>query len=295
MRVSEPYQNQFSRIVSENESVLCYAKYVARNNAAGVAVTAAQITVQANSLLFTVNGANETVIGTYTGNSGADNEIVYADANIASIQNLLDTINGHGAGMVAAGTTFNRWRAGLGDFRPGYVIGAGDATAVAIANALLGVDNIGYPILADNSNHAVPTMSIGIPLVGARGGVDHVLPDHFESDYTSTTAGVVTRRRHTQPARQEEQPISQMQVVITGISSAAVWANDTYISVFDRWDNLVWGYDMNALIQPPANILGPDAPIFGPMGSPLFVELDGTGGGAITDGPITVTGYIQVA
>jgi hypothetical protein len=197
--------------------------------------------------------------------------------------------------MVAAGTTFNRWRAGWGDFRPGYVIGAGDATAAVAANALTGVDDIGLAILADNSNHGTPTMSIGIPLVGARGGVDHRLPDHLESDYTSTTAGVVTRRRFTQIARQEEQPISEMQVIIEGISSGVVFANDTQITVYDRLDQVVWQYTLNALVQPPANILSPDNPIIGPMGSPLWVEIAGTGGGAITDGAFTVSGYVQVA
>jgi hypothetical protein len=295
MRVSGPYQNYFSRSLNENESVLAYAKYVDRTNAAGALVTAAQIQVQANSLLFTVNGAAETLIGTYTGNSGADNEVVYADANIASIQNMIDTINGFGAGMVAAGTTFNRWRAGWGDFRPQYVIGAGDATAAAAANALLGYNHLGLAILADNSNHPTPTISVGIPLVGAREGAGQRHPDHFESDYTSTVAGVVTRRRFSQVRREEEQPISETQVVIQGIATGATFAGDTQITVYDRLGNIVFNYLLAALVTPPANVLSADNPIIGPMGSPLWVEINGTAGGAITDGTTTVWGYVGVA
>jgi hypothetical protein len=282
----------------EDESVIAYMKYVARQNAAGTDVTAATIQVQANSLLFTVNAAAETVIGTYTGNSGADNEIVYADANIATVQNLLNTVNGYGAGMVAAGTTFNRWRAGLGDLRPGFVLGAGDGVAAAAANALLGENHAGLQMLLDASNAAVANIyAVGIPNVGTVRGEFPVYPDHFDSDYTSTTGGVVTRRRATQPARQEEHPTSEVQVLITNIHCAAVMtANDKRIRVYDINDNLIWAYYLAALNQPPTNVLSEDQPIEGPMGSPLFVELDSvSAGGLTTDLPMTVSGQILAA
>jgi hypothetical protein len=293
--LTNPHGKPFSRVVHADESVMAFAKYVARQNAAAVNVTAATMAVAANGLLFTVNAAAEVVIGTYTGSTAAANGINFVDANIANIRNLIDTINGLGAGMVAAGTTFNRWKAGLGDYRPGYVIGAGDGTVVAAANALLGEDHIGLPILADISNHAAAnTMCVGIPLIGTARGTGGLLPSHFESDYTSTTAGVVTRNRFSQARRQEEQPTSQTMVEITGIHMGAVFANgDQVITVYDINDNVVWAYNLLALLVPPAQVLSVDNPIVGPMGSPLFVEVAGTG--ALTDGPLTVSGNIRVA
>lgn len=297
---SGSFVKQVVRVGSADEDVLCYAKYVARQNAAGVDVTAATIQVQANSLLFTVNGAAEVVIGTYTGNSGADNEIVYADANIASIQNLINTINGFGAGMVAAGTTFNRWRAGFGDFRPGFVIGAGDAIAAAAANALLGEDHIGLAVQADASNLAVAnTRSVCLGVEGARSAWPGRHPDHFESDYTSTVAGVVTKRRHTQAARLEDQHgVVDTMAVITDINvgcTSSVTTTGT-ITVYDIWDQIVWQYVHDATDAWSASqegIVDEQNPIFGPPGSPLFVEW--APGGTYADGPLQVRGYVGVA
>lgn len=293
--ITQPAGKYFSRSVGDNQSVLCFAKYVARQNAAGVDVTAATIQRQANSLLFTVNAAAEVIIGTYDLNSGADNEIVYADANIASVRNLIDTINGLGAGMVAAETTFNRWKAGLGDYRPGYVIGAGDVLAVGAANALLGEDHIGFPILSQLTLHASPDlMAIGIPLTGTARGTGVLLPDHFESDYRSTTAGVVTRNRFSQVRRQQEQPTSETQVYIENIHMGTAWNTTRLIEVYDIWDNLVWTYNPGvAILEIPENVLSKDNPIEGPMGSPLFVESSGTD--TYTTTPLTVRGRIRVA
>jgi len=285
----------FSRSVGEDEGVMCYAKYVARQNAAGVDVTAATIAQAVNGLLFTVNAAGEVVIGTYTGSTAAANGINYVDANIGTIRNLIDTINGLGAGMVAAGTTFNRWKAGLGDFRPGYVIGAGDGNVVAAANALLGEDHVGMAITANQTAHAdVEIQSIGIPLIGTARGTGLLLPDHFESDYRSTTLGVVTRNRFSQRRRQEEQPTSQMQVYITGIHMGAQWGTTRLIEVYDVWDNLIWTYNPLLVVNDvPDEVVGWSNPIVGPMGSPLFVESTGTGAFAVS--PLTVSGRVNVA
>ncbi len=285
----------FSRSVGDNASVLCYAKYVARQNAAGVDVTAATIQQAANGLLFTVNAAGEVVIGTYTGSTAAANGINYVDANIASIRNLIDTINGLGAGMVAAGTEFLRWKAGLGDYRPGYVIGAGDGAIVAAANALLGEDHVGMALLTNITNHAsVDLMSVGIPIIGTARGTGPLLPNHFESDYKSTTAGVVTKNRFSQRRRQEEQPMSTTQVYIETIHMGASWATTRLIEVYDINDNLIWTYDPGvAILEVPGDVVGRDNPIVGPMGSPLFVEQSGTG--AFTVDPLTVSGRIAVA
>lgn len=287
----------FSRTLMYDQSVICYAKYVAKLNAAGAQVTAATIQVAANQLLFTVNAAGEVVIGTYTGASGAANAIVFADANIASILRLVETINGYGVGMVAAGTTFNRWRAAYGDFRPGFVIGA-DAVVAAAANALLGEPQAGLAVLGDSNLLVVPDgYFVGVPNVGTERGAFPVYPDHFDSDYTSTTAGVITYQRNSAARRREEQPISNVQTMITNIHCAAVMAaNDKRIRVYDINDNLIWAYYLAALDQPPVNVLSEDQPIEGPMGSPLFVEMDSvSNGGFTTDLPMTVSGFILQA
>lgn len=291
-----PLGKYFSRSVQADESVIAYAKYVARNNAAGAEVTAAAIQAQANSLLFTVNGGAEVVIGTYTGNTGADNEIVYADANIANIRRLVDTINGFGAGMVAAGTTFNRWKASWGDYRPGYVIGAGDVIASGPDSALLGEDNDGLQILADISGHAVAnTISVAVGGPTTARGTWQPKPDNFEADYESTTAGVVTRRRYSRDRLLEEKHgVVRMQTFITDIYCGAAWAGaDAVITVYDQNDAVVWTYPLGAGTVVPAETLNKESPIEGPFGSPLFVEIAGTGG--FTDGIVTIQGRVNVA
>lgn len=287
----------FSRTVMADQSAFCHAKYVARTNAVGALVTAATIQVAANQLLFTVNGAAEVVIGTYTGATGAANAIVFADGNISTILHLIETINGYGAGMEAAGTTFNRWKAALGDFRPGYAIGA-DAIVAGAANALLGEPHAGLTVLGDQNLLANPEgYFIGAPNVGAERGAFPVYPDHFESDYTSTTLGVVQRRRSSAARRREEQPVSDVQTLITNIHAGAIMTgNDKRIRVYDVWNNLIWSYYLAATNQPPTNVLSEDQPIEGPMGSPLFVEIDSVSAGGLgTDLPMTVSGYILTA
>jgi len=289
----------FSRTLMHDESVMCYAKYVARTNAAGALVTAATIAVAANQLTFAVNAAAEVVIGTYTGNSGGDDNIVFADANIATIRALLETINGYGAGMEAANTTFNRWRGNLGDFRPGFVIGA-DGIVAGAANALLGESHPGLGVLMDSTLCAVVDgYFIGVPNVGTERGAYPSYPDHFDSDYISTTLGVVTRRRSSAVRRREEQPVSDVQTLITNIHAGWIVggaAADKRIRVYDVWDNLLWTYNLAALDQPPVNVLSEDQPIEGPMGSPLFVEVDSVSAGGLgTDLPMTVSGYVLSA
>lgn len=288
----------FSRTLLHDQSVMCYAKYVARTNAAGALVTAATIQVAANQLTFAVNAAAEVVIGTYTGNTGGDDNIVFADANISTIHHLIETINGYGAGMeVPVDITFNRWKAALGDFRPGFAIGA-DGIVAGAANALLGEAHAGLTVLMDNALCVVPQgYFIGVPNVGTERGAFPTYPDHFESDYTSTTLGVIRRRRSSAARRREEQPTSDVQTLITNIHAAVIMTNnDKRIRVYDVWDNLIWSYYLAALNQPPTNVLSEDQPIEGPMGSPLFVEIDSVSDGGIgTDLPMTVSGFVLSA
>jgi len=298
-----PKGKAFSRTVNADESALCYVKFnpYKLTNAAGATVTAATVEVEANDLLFTVNGTAETVIGTYTGNSGADNAVVFVDGNIASVKNLIDTINGSGVGHPGptSSTYLDRWRAGYGDFRPGFVIGAGDGLVTAAANALLGRGTDGLACLADSSALGTAnTFSVGVGTDHAREGAGSVIPDHFDSDYiqSSVSAGTEATRIRSAARRQEEQPgLAGFQVYITGIHFGAAYAtNAKVITVYDKDNNVVYqevlgsGTGLAA-----ASNYSVDNPVcVGPVGSPLFVE--GVGTGALTDGPLTVQAYIRV-
>lgn len=300
MRVTTPWNLQagvhrFTRTVTDDESVLCRAKFVAREDAAGVLVTAATIQTAVNQLTFLVNAAAETVIGTYTGATGAANQIVLADANIATIEMLVRTINGLGVGHPVGANLFRRWRAAVADFRPAFAIGATSGLAVGPANALLGVNGDGLEIFADSSGLAVAnTMSVGIGVPTARRGSGPVLADHFESDYIVTTAGVLTPQREA-AIQQERFDARRFQVHIDSIHGGAAFANnDKILRVYDTSQAApIWQYQLNAALDVPGNVLDESQPIVGRMGSPVWVELAGTG--AFTDGPLTVSGWIKVS
>jgi hypothetical protein len=280
-------------------SSLCRVKWnpFATVNAAGDVVTAATIEQASGSILFTVNGAAETIIGTYTGNSGADNEVVFVDTNVATVQNLIRVINGRGVGHPAktAATYLRRWRAGLADFRPQFVIGAGDGLVVAPANALLGRSSVGLPMLADSSGLAsADLISIGCGVPGAEEGGGQYLPDHFESDYEVTTSGVKTPTRD-EARRREEQPGRPLfQVLLTDIQVGVLFATTKVVRVFDDAGNLLKSWSLGAAVAVPGSgqFSAQNPLVRGPGGSPLWVEVSGTGGS--TAGDVTVSGYMRV-
>lgn len=279
MRVT-PLGKAASRTVRADQSVLLYTKCVGRYDMAGALITASTVTPGANALTFTTNGAVDTDIA-------AGGLVTYAA--VGTIQGAVDLINGIGAAVANT-----RYRASLGDYRPGYVIGAGDGLVAAAQNILLGEDVDGYAALADISGHAVAnTFSVCLGGPRARRGTDMRLPDHFETGYTSTTAGVITKVREAKRSR-EIWGDAMLQVHITSIHFGAAFGNnDKAIAVYDINDNLIWDYVLAAANDVPANVLDEDHPIKGPMGSPLFVEGAGTGG--LTDGPLSVRGYIKIA
>jgi len=281
-----------SRTVTDDQSILCRVKWVGALTGAGIEPTAATMEVQANLLDFTVNGGAETDIGTYNGNSGTDAQIVFADATVASVANLVRAINGQLAGGTAFGLT--RWRASLGDFRPGFVIGAGDGLAAGPANAMLGEFAAGLNVVADSSGLAAAntfSASIGVPTTVK--GTGQSVPDHFQDGYTSTTAGVVTNFRES-VRKSEESNTPVMQVLLTAIHFGAIFANnDKLVSVFDINNNLLFTHFLAATNDVPAQILSETNPIELAPGSPAFVE--GFGTGALTDGPLTIHGYVRVA
>lgn len=292
MRVS-PNVKRFVRTVYEDESVLCRLKYWRGLSAAGAAVTTSTVQVTVAQLNFLVNTLPETVIGTYTGNSAGDDDIVFVDANIATINNLINTINGLGTGHPVGANLYRRMRASIADWRPGWAIGATSGLATAAANILLGDNDDGYEVFADSSGLAVAdTFSVGVGVPTCRRGSGPVVFDHFESDSIVTTAGVLTPQRNA-VVEQERFDAVRFEVVIDSIHCGQVYGGtDNVIRVYDINDNLLWAHVLGAGTDVPENVLGPDQPIVGPMGSPLFVEAAGTGG--VTDGPMVVAGFVRV-
>lgn len=286
---------RFVRTVYEDESILCRLKYWRGLSAANAEVTAATVAVTANQLNFLVNALAETVIGTYTGNSAGDDDIVFADANIASINNLVNTINGLGTGHPTGENLYRRMRASIGDFRPGWVIGAGDGLAVGATNILLGDNDDGYTVFGDSSGLAVAnTYSIGVGVPTCRRGSGPVVFDHFESDYVVTTAGVRTPQRNA-IVEQTRFDAARYQTIIDSIHCGNTYNGaDNVIRVYDINDTLIWAHTLSAATDVPENVLGPAQPIVGPMGSPLFVEAAGTGG-LLVAGPMTVAGFTRMA
>lgn len=200
------------KVVSQSKlntnGALCYAKWdtYARFNGAGDEATEATIEQQATGLLFTVNGANEVTIGTYSGATGADNEIVYADASIATVQGLLDAINGIAPGLPTPTDPayMIRWRAGLGDWRPGTPIGATAGLAIPAANAMLGRTEKGMLIFGNGPGLVPATkFSVGLGTPGALEGGGQLFADQFQSEYQSDTSGNRFRVRAQRRAVEE--------------------------------------------------------------------------------------------
>ena len=278
-----------SRHVTDDQSALCWVKWNPRllvGEDGSTVTTAARMQVQANLINFDVNGTADTTIGTYTSNSGGDDEVVLADAG--TVQGLLDRINSTEIGV-------RRYIAGLGDFRPGFVIGTGDGLAVALTNIMLGHYSDGLEVFADASglaNGELLAAAIGTPR--AREGKGQQIPDHRESGYTSTTAGVVTPVREPERSREVYPFTTTFETRLTGIHFAASYAtNAKIVSVYDQEDNLLFQETLGS-----GDVLAADErysfdnPIVTAQG-PLFVEAVGTG--ALTDGPLTIQGFIRLA
>ena len=285
------------RTVNDDVSVLAHVMWnpYRLNDIAGTTqVTAARMQVQANLINFDINGVAETVIGTYAGNSGGDDQIVFGDSP-ATVRALIERINGLELG-------FDRYRAGLGDFRPGFTIGTGDGIAVGLTNIMLGRHHqsascpwrSGLEVFADSSGLATANiMSVGCGTYGAREGRGQEFPDNFQSEYTSTTAGVETRVR-AQALSREKSPTSALEVRVTFVHFGAAYAtNAKVITVFDQNDNTLFQETLGS-----GSALGSadkynfDNPIASSTG-PIFVQ--GVGTGALTDGPLTVGWYERVA
>lgn len=277
-----------SRTVTDDQSALCWVKWnpdLLVGEDGSTVTTAARMQVTVNLVNFDINGVADTTIGTYDSNSGSDDEIPFADG--ASVQGLLDRINSTEIGV-------RRYIAGLGDFRPGHVIGTGDGLAVGLTNIMLGHRSDGLQVFADTSGLAINLLfAAAIGTSRARSGAGQQIPDHRESGYTSTTAGVVTKVREPNRSREVYPFTTTFESRLTGIHFAAAYnTNAKVVSVYDIDDNLLFQEVLGS-----ANVLAADErysfenPIVVAQG-PLFVEATGTG--ALTDGPLTIQGFTRI-
>ncbi len=299
-RIAPLGHKHISRSAAEDTSVLCYLRGNADRSpppqtGAGADITAMTAEVTTNLVALTVNGSAETVIGTYTGNSGSDNQAVFGDTNCATIQQLLNVLNGVATGQ---SSVVRRWRAGLGDFRPQFVIGTGDGTVAAAANALLGRGEEGLALLADSSNLAsASTIAVGLGIPFAKEGGGQSIPDHFETDFSSTVAGVRTPVRNSGRLTEDQPGRATFQVLVTDIQCGMAHATTKVVTAYDNLGNTLKAEAVT--ITAGGTIAGTgrwdaDNPwVVGPPGSPVWIEVTGTGG--LTDGTLTVSGFVRVA
>jgi hypothetical protein len=277
------------RTVTDDQSVLAYVKWNPYRLTAidgSTQVTEARMQVQANLVNFDINGVAETVIGTYSGNSGGDDQVVFADSP-GTVRALIERINGIELG-------FDRYRAGLGDFRPGFGIGAGDGLAAGLTSIMLGVGNKGLEIFADSSGLSTANLfAAGCGTQGAKEGAGQAFPDLFEYEYTSTVGGVVTKRRAADLSK-ERTFQSKTEVRVTFVHFGAAFAsNAKVLEFYDVNNTLLLRRDIGSATDlPDQDRYNFDNPIVVSQG-PVFVQ--GSGSGALTDGALSVGYYERVA
>lgn len=295
--LAETIGRKVSRTVTDDDSIVCAAKwdYFARLTGGGLEVTAAQIQVLVDRLKFFVNGGAEVFIGTYTGNTGGDDEIVVSDGNANSVAELLAIINGMGPGQPAPTDPnfVNRWRGGLGDFRPGFGLNATSLLAAAAAEALVGRTLPGVLVKGDSSGLVTANLfSVGIGTPLSLEGAGALIPDGFQASKESDVNGNIFSTRRDRLFQQQQPALAGYEVALTQILCEQVFAaNAKVVTVFDINDNIVATFPLGAGTV--VNAVTEDSPVVGPVGSPLFVEC--TGSGVLTDGPMTVSGYIRRA
>jgi hypothetical protein len=231
---------------------------------------------------------------TYTGAAGAAGTITITDGNANSPLEVANVVNGVGVGQ----TAIRRYRAALGDVRPGYVFLTGHILAAAAANILTGRTDNGVELFLDTSGLAAAELTDGCFLgIGTDGGVIEGVgprwPDYFEDiPGSSTTASVNTPVRSPSrvPRKAQDAVTRQLQYRITGFSASFLHATTMSFNVWDINDNLIYQEALTAnaitAFQDRSR-----TPIVGPIGSPLFCLLGGTGGE--TDGFLSVQAEVR--
>lgn len=214
--------------------------------------------------------------------------ITTSDANANTVGEVINIINGMGAGQTAT----RRWRAALGDVPPALGLVASDLLTMAQTNVLLGTNHPGLRILIDSSTAGLMAANdiwVGIGTkFGCIAGSGASWPDYFEDiPGSSTTAGVNTPVRSSaiNPVKTEGATTRKVQYRITGFAIGARFATTANFCVHDINNNVIWIEPLTAAAATPFQDRS-RTPIVGPPGSPLFFRFWGTG--ALTDGSVYV-------
>jgi len=285
-----------SRSVNADGSQLLAVKWNQKQDfdEAGSEMATATVEQAVDGLIFQVNAADDTGISSYTGAATAS-KVTYGDTNADTIQKVLDVINGIGVGQPEPTETgyMTRWHAGLGDFRPGHIVDATTGLVAAALNVSLGNDPAGFVVNGDTSGLVVADKYfVGLGTDRSKSGGGQVYADHFESDYESDTSGNRFQVRN-QGLRRENQPgLSEFRVAITSIFAGMVYGSGgKVVTIYDIDDNNLGSFPIAANTS--VESISEETPFVGPAGSPLFVEVVGVG--ALTDGPLTVSGEVRIA
>lgn len=298
---SDPWLNakDASRTVAaSDQSVALRLKCIADLGPAGTAADQATVAVAANVITIQIaegGGALANDAGiTYTGQAGAAGTITITDGNANTALEVINIINGVGVGQ----TAFRRYRAAYGDIRPGYPFVGGEILAQVAANILLGRNDNGFELFLDTSGLAAGVATDGAFVgIGTDGGCIEgsgaTWPDYFEDiPGSSTTAGVNTPLRSASvvPRKVNDAVTRQLQYRITGFSSSFFHATTQRFRVWDVNNNLIYDEALtaNAIVTFQDRS---QTPIVGPIGSPLFCGLVGTGGE--TDGAFQVQAEVR--
>jgi hypothetical protein len=297
----------------DDSSRLASVKFVGRDNAAGAEPTTADIQANnaANTITFRINLAAEGM-NTYTGAAGGAGVIDLDDANANSPQELVNIINGIGAGMPApaagrgAGGYNDRWRAAIADFPP---IGGTDVlNDAAVRNALLGRSSTGIGIYGDTTNLANDDLWVGIGTEDALlegGGL--VCPDYFEdfpgeTGITGFASNIGDRTRQVAKQNDEGVVVRPWRPVISVISLWSTWVgNDAVVEIWDSTQDPATGvplyteaYGAGTGLSGVLTGAAGSFQLVGRPGIPLFVRAYSTAGGAITANQgLVVTGYYE--
>jgi hypothetical protein len=300
-------QKRFYLSRGVDECVIARAKFVGSDNAAGAAITTAAIVVDAanDDIEFSINGSGEGM-NTYTGAAGAAGAIRISDANANTPQEVVNIINGIGAGMPAPGASgYNRrWRGALGDFPPGLALVSGELLNQASDSALVGEhDATGVTVLHDTSDVAAEYLWVGCGTEHRllKGG-DLVYPDYFEdlpgvSAITGNASNAPDRTARTRKREDAGIYVPAYRVVIDMIRVTATWNTDAKtVAVFAESDTTLATplYTEVLATEDDTELTGRQdtMKIVGPPGEALFVRVVGSTD-QITAGRLFVSGYLE--
>ena len=291
-----PWKDASNQVAGANLSAAFYVKCIGDLGVLGTELDQATIqiatAVDTITLRYAEGGAGiaaDVDISSYTGATGAAGTITTVNGNANSIGEIINIINGVGVGQTAT----RRYRAAVGDFPPPLVTVATDLNAGGPTNILLGRSSPGLRVTVTSATAglmAANDLWVGIGTTGGCiEGSGAIMPDYFEDiPGSSTTAGVNTPVRSTayQARKTEEAVTRRKQFRITGFSIGAFFNTAQWFCVHDINNVVIHGPEPLTAAAITTFQDRSQVPIVGPIGSPLFFRVFGTG--ALTDGAVIV-------